>query len=158
MESHEFDEQSFFRAVSASTARVVLIGRRALIVLGIPVLTSDYDFWLHFEDVEKFNAALEPLDFQAAPTPAEARQRGRYVLENSEHVDVLIARSVPTVDGARVAFDDVWARREAIEVAPEVSIAVPCLDDLQATKRFGARPKDAEDLRLLQALARRKGS
>lgn len=41
------------------------------------------------------------MPFQLNPTrlPAEARARGRYVLENDEHVDVLVARSVPTVDG-----------------------------------------------------------
>ncbi len=30
--------------------------------------------------------------------------RGRYVLENDERVDVLVARTVPTVDGVRVAL------------------------------------------------------
>ena len=38
-------------------------------------------------------------------TPDEARSRGRYVLENDERVDVLVARSVPTTDGVRVAFE-----------------------------------------------------
>lgn len=157
MENVDFDEGSFFRAVAASDARAVLIGRRALIALGIPVLTADYDFWLHLDDIEKLNAALEPFDLLPNRTPAEARQRGRYVLENSERIDVLLGRSVPTVDGKRVTFDDVWARREAIEVAPGVSIVVPCLDDLEDTKRFSARPKDAEDLRLLQVLRTRMG-
>jgi hypothetical protein len=74
------------------------------------------------------------------------------VLENDERVDVLVARSVPTVDGVRVAFDDVWARRRGLEVAPGVILAVPALDDLILTKRFGGRPKDLEDIRLLEAL------
>ena len=62
------------------------------------------------------------------------------------------AGSVPTVDGLRVAFDDVWLRRRALEVAAGVTIAVPALDDLILTKRFGGRPKDLEDIRLLEAL------
>jgi hypothetical protein len=33
-----------------------------------------------------------------------------------------------------------------------VTIAVPALDDLILTKRFGGRPKDLEDIRLLEAL------
>lgn len=69
MESADFDEGSFFRAVATGGARAILIGRRALIALGIP-----------------------------------------------------------------------------------------SLDDLESTKRFAARPKDAEDLRLLQALRARKGT
>jgi hypothetical protein len=37
---------SFFRELHRSGARALLIGRRALVLLGLPVLTADYDFWL----------------------------------------------------------------------------------------------------------------
>ena len=47
MRGSAFDEISFFSAIAASGARALLIGRRALVVLGLPVLTADYDFWLH---------------------------------------------------------------------------------------------------------------
>jgi hypothetical protein len=56
------------------------------------------------------------------------------------------------VDGVRVAFDEVWSRRRALEVAPRVTLGVPTLDDLILTKRFGGRPKDLEDNRLLETL------
>jgi hypothetical protein len=52
----------------------------------------------------------------------------------------------------RVAFDDVWSRRRGLEMAPGVTLAVPGLDDLILTKRFGGRRKDLEDIRLLEAL------
>ena len=152
MQGSEFDETEFFRAIAASGARVLLIGRRALVALGIPVLTADYDFWLHIDDIAPFNAAVEPLGLFPTRTPDEARGRGRYVLENDERVDVLVARTVPTVDGVRVSFDDVWSRRRNLEVAVGVAVAVPALDDLILTKRFGGRPKDLEDIRLLEAL------
>ena len=152
MQGSEFDEADFFRAIAASGTRALLIGRRALVALGIPVLTADYDFWLHIDDIAAFNTAVEAQGFLPSRTPEEARGRGRYVLENDERVDVLIARTVPTVDGVRVAFDDVWSRRRALEVAPKVTLAVPSLDDLILTKRFGGRPKDLEDIRLLEAL------
>jgi hypothetical protein len=74
------------------------------------------------------------------------------VLENSERVDVLVARVVSTVDGEPVRFEEVWERRETLELAAGVELAVPCIDDLIRTKRFGSRPKDAEDIRLLRAL------
>ena len=97
MEGLEFDETAFFAAVSASGARALLIGRRALIALGVPVLTADYAFWLHVDDVEKLNAALAPFGLVPSRNPED-------------------------------------------------------------TKRFGARPKDAEDLRLLHALRNGKES
>ena len=152
MQGSDFDEAEFFRAIEGSRARALRIGRRALVALGLPVLTADYDFWLHIDDIAAFNAAVEPQGLSPSRTPDEARGRGRYVLENDERVDVLVARSVPTVDGVRVAFDDVWTRRRGLEVAPGVTIAVPALDDLILTKRFGGRPKDLEDIRLLEAL------
>ena len=152
MQASEFDEAEFFRAIAASGARALLIGRRALIALGVPVLTADYDFWIHIEDIALFNAAVEGQGLVPSRTPEEARGRGRYVLENDERVDVLVARTVPTADGVRVAFEDVWSRRRALEVAPGIALGVPSLDDLILTKRFGGRPKDLEDIRLLEAL------
>lgn len=73
-------------------------------------------------------------------------------MEGDEHVDVLVARAVSTVDGVLVAFDDVWARRVELPLGDGVAIAIPSIDDLIATKRFGARPRDADDIRWLESL------
>lgn len=152
MEGTQFDEIELFRRIGESGARALLIGRRALVALGLPVLTADYDFWVHPEDIAAFNAAALPLGLVPSHTPDDARGRGRYVLENDEHVDVIVARFVTTVDGQKVALDELWARRVSVGLAPGVSLAIPCLDDLITTKRFGRRPKDLEDIRLLQGL------
>ena len=136
MKGSEFDEALFFRAISAGGLRALLIGRRALIALGIPVMTADYDFWIR--------------------TPLEARRSGRYRLQNDELVDVLVARSVPGPDGPLV-FDDVWSRRNTLTGDDGGSnICVPSLEDLIASKRIGSRPKDAEDVRLLQQLRKQR--
>jgi hypothetical protein len=156
MQAEEFDELAFFRAIAQSGARCVLIGRRAVILRGIPVSTTDYDFWLHIDDIGIFNGALAPLEFTPSRTPEAARAVERYVLENSERVDVLIARSVPTVDGVQVSFDQVWERRELVEIGGAVSLAVPCLEDMIATKKFGTRSRDLDDIKMLELL-REKG-
>ena len=157
MESPAFDEESFYRAVAQPGIRVLLIGRRAMIALGIPVGTWDYDFWLHIDDIEAFNAAA--LDFDLIPnrTPDEARAVGRYVLEDDDRVDVMIARQVSTKTGEHVRFDDVYARSRLVEVAPGTKVHVPCIPDLIATKRFSLRPQDIQDIRLLEALAKERG-
>lgn len=159
MHADEFDEADFFRAISASGARILLIGRRALIAIGIPVLTADYDFWLAIDDMEKLNRALLELDMVPNREPAEARKVGRYVIENGERVDVLIARQVSTRDGVPVRFEDVYERSELVEVSRGASVRVPTIADLILTKQFGARPKDLADIDLLKAFAaRRSGS
>jgi hypothetical protein len=134
-----------------------LIGRRALVLLGLPVLTVDYDFWVHIEDIEAFNAAAAPFELLPTHTAAEARGRARYLLQNDETIDVLVARAMTTVDGAKVIFDDIWARRRSVRSAGAASVAIPSIPDLIATKRFAGRPKDAEDVRLLEVLRAKEG-
>jgi hypothetical protein len=152
MRGGEFDELAFFGAIHRSGARALLIGRRALVLLGLPVLTADYDFWIAIDDIAAFNKAVAPCDLSPSVEPEQARRRGRYVVENGEHVDVLVARSVTTVDGVPVAFDDVWAQRRTVTLAPGVDVQLPAVDDLILTKRFADRPKDLEDIRLLRIL------
>jgi hypothetical protein len=152
VDADAFDEADFFRAIAGSGARVLLIGRRALIALGLPLLTADYDLWVHIDDIESLNRALETLEFVASLPPEGARQAGRYVLENSEHVDVLVARAAPTRDGVRVAFDDVWQRRQELVYDPSIKLAIPCIDDLLLTKRWAMRDKDIADIRMLELL------
>jgi len=155
VDAGEFDEAEFFRKLFTSGARVLLIGRQALIALGLPVLTADYDLWVAFEDIERVNASLDSLGFVPTRTPEEARRLGRYVLENSEHVDVLIARSVSTVQAVPVAFEDLWSRRQTVPLFPGVDVALPSIDDLIATKLFGARQRDMVDISLLESLKKR---
>ena len=42
MKESDCDELAFFAALADCGARVLLIGRRALVVLGFPVLTADH--------------------------------------------------------------------------------------------------------------------
>jgi len=157
MRGGEFDEVEFFRAIQDSGARALLIGRRALVVLGLPVLTADYDFWIGIDDIPVFNAACGAFELRPGVEPIDARRRGRYVLQNDEHVDVLVARSVPTIDGQAVEFEDVWNRRMPVALASGIDVQIPSIEDLILTKRFAARPRDLEDVRLLRILQSEQG-
>jgi len=46
------------------------------------------------------------------------------------------------------------SRRSYVDIGEDVRAAIPCIDDLIATKRFGARPRDADDIRWLEQLKR----
>lgn len=152
MRPAEFDEIEFFRAIQRSGARALLIGRRALVLLGLPVLTADYDFWIAMEDIGRFNESVAPFGLVPTRSPEEARGTGRYALEDDEHVDVLVARSVPASRGGIVEFEGLWQRHRSIRVAADVEVHVPTIPDLILTKRIGSRPKDLEDIRLLEIL------
>ena len=150
MQPSRFDEVSS-RKLTASPKNGLLIGRRALVLLGLPVLTADYDFWLAIDDIAAFNSVGERFDLRPTRTPDEARQRGRYVLENDEHIDVLVAGAMSTIDGRVLQFDALWARRHAVAMG-DVDVSLPSIDDLILTKQVASRPKDLEDIRLLRIL------
>jgi len=157
VEPDAFDEAEFFAALDRGPARVLLIGRRALIALGLPMITADYDLWVHIDDIEMLNRAVAPFDLVPNHSPDLARQRGRYVLEDGEHVDVLVARSRSAPDGARLTFDDAWARRQTVRYRGSIQIALPSIEDLILTKRWAMRDKDIVDIRLLEGLKRQSG-
>src|SRR5437762_12120620 len=98
MEGAQHDDADILVALATSGARLLLIGRRAIIALGIPVVTADYDVWLHIDDIEILNAAMAALEYAPNHEADDARKRGRYVLENSAHIDVLVARAKSTPD------------------------------------------------------------
>lgn len=108
--------------------------------------------------IAALNASLEPLELCPNRPPEEARRLGRYVLEGDERVAVLVARQVSTRDGVPLRFEDAWARRKTIAYTPSVSLAVPCIDDMILTKRRSLRPKDVDDIAMLEKLKQRGGS
>ena len=155
MGSGEFDDEEFFRAISKTGARVLIIGRRALILLGAPVMTAHYDVWVHIDDIEKLNTAFDALAHAPSRTPDEARKTGRYVIENGERIDVIVARSASTPAGVALAFEAAWTRRQPVSISGEVTVFLPSIEDLITTKRWGSRPKDLVDIQFLETLRRR---
>lgn len=151
MQGSAFDEATMFASIAAANIRALLIGRRALIALGLPLMTRDYDFWIHIDDIERMNSALADLELYPTKPPDVARTLGRYVLEGDEHCDIMVARAVGIHDGPMVRFDDVWTRRQQLQFGSTV-LYVPSLPDLILTKRFGSRPRDADDIRMLEQL------
>src|SRR5207244_1861209 len=130
MEATDFDELEFFRRIAESGARALLIGRRALVLLGLPLVTGDYDYWIHTDDIAEFNRAVEPMGLY--PNRPPEKVVGQYVLENDEHVDVYVARNLGVLQGREVTFDEVWLRRERLEVQPGTTVVVPTRADLIA--------------------------
>jgi hypothetical protein len=157
VEAHTFEPTELFGVVFREPLRALLIGRQALVVLGAPVLTADYDLWLHFDDVELLNERCAPLHLAPNRAPDDARAHGRNVLENDERVDVLVARAVPTIDGTRVAFDDVWQGRRRLALSPGSGyVELPRIADLILTKQFAVRKRDIADIEYLEALRARE--
>jgi hypothetical protein len=101
---------------------------------------------------------VEAEEFDEGEFFAALARSGAHVLENGEHVDVLVARSRSAPDGTRLAFDDAWARRQSVPYAGSIKLEIPSIDDLIVTKRWAMRDKDVVDIRFLEGLKQqRKG-
>ncbi len=149
-------DAEFFQVLTESGARALLIGRRALILLGAPVMTADYDLWVHIDNVEALNRAFEAREHIANFKADEARARGRYVIENGERIDVLVARAQSTADGAeRLTFEEAWSRRQMREVAGS-TVFLPSISDLIVTKRWSMRARDVADIQWLELLRKER--
>ena len=74
------------------------------------------------------------------------------MLENGEHIDVMIARAKSTKDGVVLRFDDAWARHRRLDGGDGL-LRVPALSDLITTKRWAMRERDLLDIAYLEALA-----
>ncbi len=152
-----------FRALNAEHVRYLVVGGLAVVVHGHPRFTADIDLVVAL-DPENARRVVDVLGREGfrprAPVPlsafADAAERARWVEEKG-----LIALSLwnPSVPLAEVdlfvkepfAFDDHYGR------APEVSIGgervrVIAREDLIAMKRAAGRPKDLDDVRVLESL------
>lgn len=52
VDADAFDEAELYTRIVGSGARALLIGRRAVIAWGVPVITADYDLWIPSDDAE----------------------------------------------------------------------------------------------------------
>jgi hypothetical protein len=145
----EFYDEDFFKTLTSSQARALLIGRRALVALGAPVMTSDYDVWLHIDDIELLNAAFAQLHHFPNHPPDVARQRGRYVLENGQHIDVMVARAKSDQAACSLTFDEAWSARQTLVIEGSLTAYLPSIDHLIVTKRWASRPRDLVDIEWL---------
>ena len=88
---------------------------RALVALGVPVLTADYDVWLHIDDIAAFNAAVEAQGLVPSRTPrrrtAEAETSSR---TTSVSTFLSPARYPPSLRAPRLPA---LARRDAVRRA-----------------------------------------
>ncbi len=101
---------------------------------------------MHIDDIEKLNASLGELELFATKEPAEARATGAVPLRERR------PRRRPgraigiDPEGVCLVLVDTWARRQTLDLGDGLSLALPSIDDLITTKRWGSRPKDMIDI------------
>jgi len=142
----------------------MLIGRWAVAQHGAPVVTADYDFWVHPGDRTKALNLLESL-FDADLPALNKRSRPLVrAFVGPDQIDVFFHRRITNRDGEELLFDEIYARcEEKVDPDKRFRVRIPCLDDLIALKKFDSpdplkRERNLEDIRFLLTLKKRRRS
>ena len=106
--------------IGESGERVLLIGRGALVALGLLVLTADYDFWIHPEDVALFNIPiLSEISAPGSRHSRDSRASGRARKPGASRWGM--ARPSPAIERSRELVR--WFRRRYSTAASRLAYA-----------------------------------
>jgi hypothetical protein len=146
------DIEGLLKSLNAHSVRYVVIGATAFPVHGYARATLDLDVFIEptLENAERTHAALRAFGYDLSDVSVQDLLASKvlirqYLVETDIH---------PYVGG--VNFEDVWKGRvESHLGATPASFAG--LAELIRMKRAAGRPKDLEDLRVLEELLARRG-
>jgi len=134
--------------------RYLIIGRRAVVLYGAPVLTADSDFWVDVADrsralsyfVEKGCSLSEPEDSLKPIIQVYAGPR---------KIDLFFHKAVRNIEGDLIEFKSCY-ENATVREDPEQDIffRIPCIEDLIKTKKI--RKENVKDLQDIEYLLKAK--
>ncbi len=139
------------RLLNRHKIRYLIIGRRAVILYGGPVLTADHDIWVHPKDKKKILLLLsETLDFELSDTP-DTKKPIVTGFSGTKKYDFFFQRSVKNIQNETIEFESCYNQSVLKEDAREkVSFRIPSIDDLIRLKKIRkANVKDQQDIEYL---------
>ena len=147
-------ELEFFdliRKFERRNIRFLIIGRRALVLYGAPVLTADHDLWIHPDDKKKALSLLsEELGFELSHPP-ETRKLIVTGFSGLKKYDLFFQRSVRNLEHETIDFEDCY-RKSVVKDDPAENLRfrIPSIDDLIRLKKIRKpNAKDQQDIEYL---------
>jgi len=136
---------------SRQKIRYLIIGRRAVVLYGGPVLTGDYDLWIHPEDKRKtLSLLLDELDFELSHAP-DTKSPIVTGFSGMKKYDLFFQKSIKNFESERIEFEECYKdsvfKEDPVE---KVRFQIPSIDDLIRLKKI-RRPnvKDEQDIEYL---------
>jgi hypothetical protein len=131
--------------------RYLIIGRRAVVLHGAPVLTGDYDIWIHREDRKMTLGLLaEDLGVELSQ-PVDTKRRILTGFSGMKKYDLFFHKSARNIEKDLVEFEACYKNAVLIEDPSEgVFFRIPSIDDLIRMKKI-RKPnvKDEQDIEYL---------
>ena len=138
------------KVLNSESVRYLIIGRRAVILYGGPVMTADYDLWIHPGDKKKTLTILESLDMELSQ-PVDTRRPMVTAFSGSRKLDLFFHKSITNFRGDVINFDECYAAAETAEDPDAaVSFRIPAIKDLIKMKQIREpNAKDGQDIEFL---------
>jgi len=147
-------EVSFFkliRQLNRRKIRYLIIGRRAVILYGGPVLTADTDLWIHPEDKKTaLSLLLNELGLEISHPP-DTKKPIVSGFSGLKKFDLFFQKSIRNIENETIEFEDCYKNSILKEDPKEdVSFRIPSIDDLIRLKKI-RKPnvKDEQDIEYL---------
>jgi hypothetical protein len=143
------------RKLNRQGIRYLIIGRRAVILYGGPVLTADHDLWIHPADKKKALSFLsESLGFELSDPPGTKRPVVTG-FSGMKKYDLFFQKSVRNIENETIAFETCYKSSTVLKDSKEnVEFRIPSIDDLIRLKK--KRPPNAKDEQDIEYLLRAK--
>jgi len=146
------------REFNRHQVRHVIIGRRAVILYGGPVLTGDNDIWIHTADREKTLSLLNRLDFELSH-PVETKRPIVTAFSGMKKYDLFFHKGIKNLEDEPIEFEECYRNSTLIEdPSKDIFFRVPSIDDLIRLKKIREpNVRDEQDIEyLLKAKKLRK--
>jgi hypothetical protein len=147
-------EVKFFdliREFNHQQIRYLIIGRRAVILYGGPVLTADHDLWIHPGDKKKvLSILLEKFSFELSH-PLDTKRPTVTGFSGMRKYDLFFQKSVRNMENETIEFEECYKNSITKEdVGMGVSFRIPSIEDLIRLKKI-KKPnvKDEQDIEYL---------
>lgn len=138
------------RMLNGGNVRLLIIGRRAVILYGAPLMTADYDLWIDPADRERALSILEDAGIELS-RPRDSQSPFITGFSGMRKFDLFFHRSISNTKGELIEFDSCHARSELIDDPDkQVSFRVPSIPDLIKMKQIReSNVKDEQDIEFL---------
>jgi hypothetical protein len=131
--------------------RYLIIGRRAVILYGGPVLTGDNDIWIHGADKGKTLFLLKEESGFELSHPVDTRRPIVTGFSGMKKYDLFFHKTASTIEHEKIEFDKCYGNSVLVEDrAKNISFRVPAIDDLIRLKKIRApNVRDEQDIEYL---------
>ncbi len=139
------------RELNRQRIRYLIIGRRAVVLYGGPVLTTDHDIWLHPEDKKKVLLFLsENLDFELTHPP-DTKRPIVTGFSGAKKYDLFFRKSIKNIENETISFEECHGDSVLKEdVKRKISFRISSIDDLIRLKKVRKpNAKDQQDIEYL---------